>query len=594
MEPFLVPGSVWYWGILALECLSTPESKGGCLPDKRAKGARQTRRADYLPERKHWDFQGAKDSVGELLAVACRPPSGGSRLRLPQMLESLPLSLRPAGCAPFEEPQPEDPGEDSDAAFAAALGNGSGGNDTNRPGTGTGKGTKRGRDSPGADRPEPRPKTKRQKAAAAAAAAARKQLRLTSQPHKVVDVQGQAVIVIPDDDEEAGDGDGPRRVRFQIDTAVPVRVKAATGEDPERVAGILQHIAMVNFSHDLMMVGEPPVPDAVRRRSVRAMLETFALAGRDVDSRVDRVMQFYHVRPAATCMHLFPWSPVLAMFGPIACVLYALLALYSGLWVRIAPSVVQTAIAKSGSNRATAGRTPGGPSTSAVTPDRPTFARFKLSSSRKSSARAAAGTPGCRHQNDFEEWFSENYHRSQDGPEAEVPDDEEPDVADDEGVEDGCEEDVPREGATADAGGTVDRPDEGWVTRGDVAAPGGDPPPAGEGGDDEPDVEEDAGGSEDGAGVGASDSDSATIDDPEVGGLVSGDEVAGVADPPPDRAGGGDDSGVQAAAGEAAEAAGVGATATGAANAGTPPEDAVVPLILSGSGGWRLQLRLHQ
>lgn len=183
----------------------------------------------------------------------------------------------------------------TELAWANPRRRGSGANAKGRQG----KGTKRSRDTPPAERPPPRPKTKRQKALAAEAAEACKHLRQSNLPHKVVDVQGQAVTVIPDGTADEEDVDGRHPVRLQIETAVLVSVAPTTAEDPKREANIIQHIALAKYSHDLMMLGVRPLPDAVRRCSVRAMLEAFALAGGDVDARVNRVMQLCNERHAA-------------------------------------------------------------------------------------------------------------------------------------------------------------------------------------------------------------------------------------------------------------------------------------------------------
>lgn len=284
MTPYLRCGSVWYWGLQALDALSTPVSKGGCLADSRPKHSKPVGRTELLPSHRRWDFNGTKSTIFKIIEVACETESGS--LMLPRRLEKLPLSMRPAGCAPYADPPPA-----ADSETQSDEEGGSAGQKKDTRKLRTDKGTKRPADAAGVP-PRDRGTKKSRRAAAAEKAARQKRLQEATKPVKAVDIAGNTVTVAPEVTPVEDDESRRRVVRFRVDAAVPFD-PACT---PQRESALCNYIATSIYTHDLVMSGEDAVDPAVRRGEVLAMLARFRLDDGDVNARVDRILQLYEVR----------------------------------------------------------------------------------------------------------------------------------------------------------------------------------------------------------------------------------------------------------------------------------------------------------
>lgn len=118
IAPYVPSGTLWFWGLRALELLCDPERSAartaGSHPgmgDGRG-GARKARsRVDLLPHHTDWSYQGVVDSVHLVIELACSRPDGTRIVQVPPELDGLPTSLRPEGAlTPSDTPPAETSG----------------------------------------------------------------------------------------------------------------------------------------------------------------------------------------------------------------------------------------------------------------------------------------------------------------------------------------------------------------------------------------------------------------------------------------------------------------------------------------------------
>lgn len=95
-KDFVPPQTLWYWGFRALEllCEDSPAAVTGGRTGRGAARKAKSRVA-LLPDRTDWSYHGVRDSVVEVIHIACKKDDGSGVVDIPPLMSGVPQKLLP-------------------------------------------------------------------------------------------------------------------------------------------------------------------------------------------------------------------------------------------------------------------------------------------------------------------------------------------------------------------------------------------------------------------------------------------------------------------------------------------------------------------